>query len=122
MEYLNEKIKKEIIILVEVALKPVGGKVKSFGSSYKMRHSSQMGNEPEKSWVETFYPLVIESIIGELHISISSLHMRSLWDAVEVACRDDIVLGIGVTQEIKDKIRDSLYSDEFMNLRNTNVS
>jgi hypothetical protein len=48
MEQLSETTKQEITKLIEIALKPISGKVKNFGEPFQMGHFAQSGNEPAR--------------------------------------------------------------------------
>lgn len=118
MEQLSEITKQEITKLIEIALKPVSGKVKSFGDPFQMAHFSKTIGQPDRNWNETLWAILLDSNYGELTLTISSLHMPDPWDMVEVPIRTDFFL---FRNKIPDdglrEINKILYSKEFLALR-----
>lgn len=115
MNPFDPETTKEIEKLIECVLEPIEGKVKRFGDLHEMRHMTQYGNEPERRWVETFYPVYVDTKFGEKILHLSSLHQKP-WDMVEVACRDLSYLN-ELPEDVKKQVSDKRYSAEFMALR-----
>lgn len=118
MEQITDTTKQEITKLIEIALKPISGKVKSFGEPFQMAHFAQQGNSPETRRDETLWTILIDSSYGELTLTISSFHFPDPWDMVEVPIRTDFFLFRNKIPD--DKLREIngiLYSDEFLALR-----
>lgn len=108
--------KEEITRLIEYALEPISGKVLSFGEPCEMRHRSRYGNEPERLWTETLYPIIIKTKSGESYMTLSSLYINKLEDAVWRVCSDLIYTG-NLSEEEQQKVLIKIYSQEFLELR-----
>lgn len=116
MEPLNQKTQEEVAEIIKYLLEPISGEVESFGEPYEMTHRTKYGNEPERSWVEILYPVLIRTKTGEASLSVSSAHINQIEHGVWRACHDFVYTDItsaGDQQEILKR----LYSQEFLELR-----
>ncbi len=117
MEQFDQKTKDEITKLIEIILEPISGKVKEIGEPFQMGHIVQQGFQDESRWNEYLYTVLIDSSVGEIIITISSLHMPDPWDMVEVAIRTDLSLKNKLPEDISTRINEIIYSPEFLALR-----
>lgn len=116
MEKLDLQKQEELKSLIEYVLQPVNGKVLYFLDLYKMRHSVKHGNEPEKTWEEFFYPVIVSINSKEDSISISNLYLNNIEDAIWRACHDFVYSNL-VSDIEKESILKTLYSQEFLEFR-----
>ena len=117
MEQLPDTTKQEITKLIEIALRPISGKVKSFSEPLQMAVFTQQGNSPETKRQEVLYPILINSNLDQLTLTVSSLHISNLWNMVEAAVHHNLLPTLRSSEEVKDQILKVLYSPEFLVLR-----
>lgn len=89
MTDLDETKKDEIIKEIEYILEPIGAEVASFGEPHDMycgireRYSTEsIFSEKNKT---TIYPIIIETKLGELRMSIHSDRLYDLRSAIGIA-------------------------------------
>lgn len=89
MNELDQKIKDEIIKQVEYIFEPVNGKVISFENPYSMYCCVRSPYSTEDIFSEenktTIYPLVIQTNLGELKISLQSTSFSNIKLAIGTA-------------------------------------
>jgi hypothetical protein len=116
MEKLDLKKQEELKGLIEYVLEPVNGNVLYFLDSYKMRHSVKHGNEPERTWEEVFYPVIVSLNSKEDSMSISNLYLNNIEDAIWRACHDFVYSNL-ISDIEKESILKTLYSSGFLEFR-----
>lgn len=114
MESLNQKTQEEVTEIIKYLLAPISGEVVSFGNPYKITHTSKIGDEPERSWVEICFPVSITTKFGEDRLLLSSVHMDKLKDAVATACHFLTMYENTISEEGKQEVLKRLYSQEFL--------
>lgn len=118
MEQLTDATKQEIIKLIEIALKPINGKVKTFSEPFQGAHFSKTIGQPDRNWNETTWTILISTQYGEVTMSVSSLHMSNPWDMVKVPLRTDLyVFRKQIPDDKLREINEIFHSEEFLALR-----
>ena len=114
MTPLDQKTQEEVTEIIKYLLEPISGEVVSFGGPYRITHTSSIGGEPERSWVEICFPVLITTKFGDDRLSLSSVHIDKLKDAVATACHYLTMYENTIPEEGKQEVLRRLYSQEFL--------
>ncbi len=89
MNKLELTSQEEIKRLIEYVLEPISGKVVSFESSHDMYCGIRSAYSTENIFLEknkvSFYPIIINTKLGELRMSIQSIYLNDLKLAIGIA-------------------------------------
>ena len=116
MKTIDNKIKDEVIKLIEYVLEPIEGKVVSVGDSYKTTLGSQIGDKPWKKWVEIIYPIFITTKLGEESLLLNFTHLNRWEDVTWVACHNLLYTKHISEENDRNNILERLHSQKFLKL------